>query len=120
MSDLPTNVVSFTNAGSFALEDYCDAYGRLLRVTGNVALDQNVPNPFNPETIIEFETAFRGPVQLVVYDGLGNEVARPIDEELPAGRRRVRFDARALASGVYTYKLVTGLQVLMRRMVVTK
>lgn len=120
LSGLPTNIVSFTNAGSFALEDYCDAYGRLLQLTGNVALDQNVPNPFNPETIIEFETAFKGPVLLVVYDGLGNEVARPIDEELPAGRRRVRFDARALASGVYTYKLVTGLQVLMRRMVVTK
>jgi hypothetical protein len=85
-----------------------------------VALEQNVPNPFNPETIIEFETAFEGQVVLAIYDGVGREVMRPVDEVLPAGRRRIRFDARDLPSGVYTYKLITGLQVLSRQMVVTK
>ncbi|HVZ41006.1 MAG TPA: choice-of-anchor D domain-containing protein [Candidatus Kapabacteria bacterium] len=120
MSNLPSNIVAVNEPGNFALEDYCDAYGRLLRVQGNVALDQNIPNPYNPETIIEFETAFQGHVLLAVYDGVGREVMRLVDEELPAGRRRVRCNASGLASGVYTYKLVTGLQVLTRRMIVTK
>lgn len=119
-ANLPSNIVATTEPGDFALEDYCDAHGRLLRVHGNIALEQNVPNPFNPETIIEFETAFEGHVVLAIYDGIGRELLRPVDEVLPPGRRRIRFDARDLPSGVYTYKLVTGLQVLTRQMVVTK
>jgi hypothetical protein len=120
VANVAPNIVARTNPGSFALEDYCDAYGRLLRVNGNVALEQNMPNPFNPETIIEFETAFEGRVTLAIYDAVGREVARPVDELLPAGRRRITFDARWLPSGVYTYRLITGLQVLSRQMVVTK
>jgi hypothetical protein len=120
VSNLPSNVTAETRRGDFALEDYCDAYGRLLRVSGNVALEQNHPNPFNPETVIEFETAFAGHVTLVVYDAIGNVVARPIDEVLPAGRRRITFDARDLSSGIYTYRLTTGLQVMTRQMVVRK
>jgi hypothetical protein len=119
-SGLPSNITAFTEPGDFALEDYCDAYGRLLGIQGNLALDQNAPNPFNPTTTIEFETPFQGHVLLVVYDGIGREIARLVDEELPAGRRRVRFDARDLPSGIYTYKLNIGLQVLSRQMVVTK
>jgi photosystem II stability/assembly factor-like uncharacterized protein len=119
-SGLPATITATTIPGAFVLADYCDAYGRLLRVRGDVALDQNIPNPFNPTTTIEFETAFDGPVRLTVYDELGREVKRLIDEQMPAGRRRVVVDASDLPSGIYTYRLTTGLQTLTRRMVVAK
>jgi hypothetical protein len=47
-------------------------------------------------------------------------VKRLIDEQMPAGRRRVVVDASDLPSGIYTYRLTTGLQTLTRRMVVAK
>jgi hypothetical protein len=119
-SGLPPTITPTAIPGAFVLADYCDAYGRLLRVRGDVALDQNIPNPFNPTATIEFETAFEGPVLLTVHDELGREVKRLIDETIPAGRRRVVMDATDLPSGVYTYRLTTGLQTLTRRMVVAK
>jgi hypothetical protein len=117
---LPNNTEGRTSSGSFALDDFCDAHGRLLHVTGDIELKQNVPNPFNPTTVIEYETAFAGPVLLTVHDGIGREVLRLVDREEPAGRRQIVLDARDLASGVYTYRLQTGLQVLTRRMIVTR
>lgn len=117
---LPANVTAITRSGEFALEDFCDAYGRLLRANGTVALKQNIPNPFNPTTTIEFETAFQSHVRLAVYDIVGREVMRPIDEEMPAGRRRIELSARDLPSGVYTYRLTTGLQTLERQMILSK
>ncbi|MEO6047185.1 MAG: T9SS type A sorting domain-containing protein, partial [Candidatus Kapaibacterium sp.] len=120
LSTLPASVTAITRAGEFALEDFCDAYGRLLRANGTVALKQNIPNPFNPTTTIEFETAFQSHVRLTVYDVVGREVMRPIDEEMPAGRRRIELNARDLPSGVYTYRLTTGLQTLERQMILSK
>lgn len=37
---------------------------------------QNYPNPFNPSTRIHYELPKDGPVQIIVYDVLGREVAR--------------------------------------------
>lgn len=106
--------------GNFVLEDYCDAYHRRLKVTGNIALLQNYPNPFNPKTNIEYETAFSGKIRLILYNSLGEVEQVLVDEYQPAGRRIYELDATKLPSGVYTYTLETGLQRLMRRLVVSK
>ena len=44
----------------------------------------------------------------VVYDVLGREVARLVQEELPAGTHRARFDAGNLPSGVYLCRIQAG------------
>ena len=72
------------------------------------ALRQNFPNPFNPSTEILFDLPEDAMVLLVVYDVLGREVARLVQEELPAGTHRVRFDAGNLPSGVYFYRIQAG------------
>jgi hypothetical protein len=118
--NLPTNVEGQSTAGDFALDDYCDAHGRLLEVNGIIELKQNVPNPFNPTTVIEFETAFTDHVVLTLHNDVGQEVGRLVDDVLPAGRRQITVNASNLPSGVYTYRLRTGLQVLSRQMIVTK
>ena len=91
--------------------------------TGNpsaLALAQNYPNPFRSETAIEYETAGPGRVRLSVFDVLGREVAVLVDAVEPAGTHRVRFDARALPSGLYVYRLTTASSTQARRMMVVR
>jgi hypothetical protein len=68
-------------------------------------LYQNYPNPFNPATIIRFELKQSGQTVLKIYDLLGKEVIRLVDEELPAGSYNVTFNANTLPSGIYFYRL---------------
>jgi hypothetical protein len=112
-------VTSESQPGAFLLADYCDAHARLLTTSGSIALEQNAPNPTSGVTTIELETAFDGPVLLALFDARGDEVARILDEWMPAGRRRIEVSTRDLPSGTYTYRMVTGMQTLTRRMVVT-
>lgn len=65
------------------------------------ALEQNYPNPFNPSTAISYTVGQRGMVSLAVYDVLGHEVARLVDEQKEAGTYQVHFDATGLTSGIY-------------------
>ncbi len=84
------------------------------------ALYQNYPNPFNPVTTIVFDLPKAGVAQLVIYDGLGQEVLRLLNESLPAGRHETPFYAQDLPSGIYYYRLKFEGQVLTKRMTVLK
>jgi hypothetical protein len=71
-------------------------------------VQQNYPNPFNPSTVIAYETPKRGHVSIKVYNTLGQEVASLVDEEKPAGKYQVEFNAVNLNSGIYFYKMRSG------------
>lgn len=83
-------------------------------------LFQNYPNPFNPFTTIKFTLKNVSRVELVVYDMLGAEVQRLVDEEKPAGEYRIPFNGTGLASGVYIYRLVAGDFVSVKKLVLLK
>jgi len=69
-------------------------------------LAQNYPNPFNPTTMIRFDLPASSVVTLCVVDGLGREIAAPVDGRLlQAGTYEIPFDGFRLASGIYTYFL---------------
>ena len=77
------------------------------------ALGQNYPNPFNPGTVIPYELAAAGYVQLEVLNVLGQHVATLVDGEQAAGSYRVRWDGTdaaggAVSAGVYLYRLTAG------------
>ena len=72
------------------------------------ALSQNYPNPFNPSTEIRFDLPEAVHVRLVVYDVIGREAARLVDEALPAGQHRATWDATGLPNGTYFYRLTAG------------
>jgi hypothetical protein len=69
---------------------------------------RNYPNPFTETTTIHYELADPAPVRLAVYDVLGREVARLVDEAQEAGFYDVTFDGRNLPVGVYVYRLQVG------------
>jgi len=83
-------------------------------------LAQNFPNPFNPETVIEFQLPQSGPVRLEVFSLLGAKVATLVDDRLEAGTYRQRFDASELPSGVYVYRLQAGGKALTRKMLLVR
>ncbi|MHC1736726.1 MAG: family 10 glycosylhydrolase [Ignavibacteriaceae bacterium] len=89
-------------------------------IADNFALEQNYPNPFNPSTFIVYSLEFRGEVSLRIYDILGNEVARLVEEKQEAGRHEVSFDGSRLPSGVYFYELRAGSYVSTKKMVLLK
>jgi hypothetical protein len=72
------------------------------------SLEQNYPNPFNPTTTIQFSIVDPQFTILKVFDLLGREVAVLVDEQKAPGNYEVSFDASALASGVYLYRLKAG------------
>ena len=51
-------------------------------------LEQNFPNPFNPTTTIYYQLPTDSRVSIVVYDLLGREVKRLVDETKEAGYHR--------------------------------
>ncbi len=83
-------------------------------------LTQNYPNPFNPSTKIDFTLVQNGFVSLTVYDAVGREVASPVQEHLNAGTYSAEFNGNGLASGVYFYRLISGTQVSMKKMILLK
>lgn len=83
-------------------------------------LSQNYPNPFNPSTNITYTVPKQSKVTLAVYDLLGKEVARLVDEVKPAGQYTVTFDAHNMTSGIYFYKLNNGENQLTKKMTLMK
>jgi hypothetical protein len=59
-------------------------------------------------------------VTLKVYDVLGNEIVRLVNEEKPAGEYQVEFDGSNLPSGVYFYQLKTGSFIQTKKMILLK
>ncbi len=117
---------------------FTDRYGRVIAVdsiktgvTGvdesvhEFALQQNHPNPFNPDTRIQFSVAKKGEVSLIVYSITGQRVRTLLSGEKAAGRYAIEWDgmdegARKVGSGVYIYVLKSGQQTLSRKMVIIR
>jgi hypothetical protein len=83
-------------------------------------LEQNYPNPFNPTTKIEYAIPAGGQVRISVFNALGEEVVRLVDEEEAAGYHSVSFDASGLPSGMYTYRISAGHYSAVRKMMLLK
>jgi len=88
-------------------------------------LAQNYPNPFNPMTKVEFGLVAPGRVSLRIYDAAGRLVRVLAEGDRPAGRYAELWDGcdasgRAVASGVYFYRLDAGAFTQTRKMILLR
>jgi len=87
---------------------------------GKFYLEQNYPNPFNPTSRIQYDVAEDGFVRLSVYNAFGQEVLVLVNGFQSAGSYEVNLDASGLASGVYIYRLQSGVDMSVKKMILMK
>ncbi len=90
------------------------------KISPEIELSQNFPNPFNPTTTIEYRVPAESKVTLKIIDVLGREVNTLVDGEVGAGVHRVPFDASKLSSGIYIYQLITNGKLYTKKMMLLK
>lgn len=83
-------------------------------------LMQNYPNPFNPVTTIKYSIPERAYVNLVIYDMLGKEVAKLVSEVKNQGVYSVTWNASALPTGLYFYRIQTDKFTSTKKMILIK
>ncbi len=89
------------------------------------ALYQNYPNPFNPSTQIDFYLPQASDVRLEIFNILGQKVTTLVDSRLGHGYHHVVWngqdsDNRAVATGIYFYRIETDGKVKTRKMLLLK
>ena len=105
---IPYSIPNFTiGVPSFAL---CvpTATETLTEVPAAYTLRPNYPNPFNPQTTIQYGLPQATSVRLVVSDAMGRRVRVLVEGRQSPGWHEVVFDASHLPSGVYFYRLEAG------------
>ncbi|MBN1349029.1 T9SS type A sorting domain-containing protein [candidate division KSB1 bacterium] len=108
--------------GSFS---YSSIIATELTVPQKFELYQNYPNPFNPETTIKYALPENGHVRLIIYDILGREVIRLVDECKPAGFYEVKWDGRnregiGVGAGVYIFSLFCNESARIKKLIMEK
>jgi photosystem II stability/assembly factor-like uncharacterized protein len=86
---------------------FCEADARRVLVGGSGILKID-PNPARDQVTIDIETAAAGVTTLSLYNGLGQEIGRPLEREIPAGRSSIVVELGDLPDGIYFAVLRSG------------
>jgi len=94
-------------------------------IPDQVTLQQNHPNPFNPETIIKYSLPQSSYVRLTIYNILGQRVITLVDEYQRPGAKEVFWDgkdedSKQVANGIYFYRIQTRDFVQSKKMLLVK
>lgn len=97
-------------------------------ILNDFILFQNYPNPFNSTTIIRFYLPENDNVTLIVYDILGKEVLKAINNqfmnsgwhEYVLNLDHLEKDSSAISSGVYLYSLKTSGGIKSKKMILLR
>ncbi len=114
------------NIASTVLSNASGIQANLSGMPQEFSLEQNYPNPFNPSTTIHYSIKERSPVQLTIFNQMGNTIQQLVNTTQSAGRYSVTWDGtneirEPVASGVYIYVLKTGINsVLSQKMLLIK
>lgn len=90
-----------------------------------VKLDNNYPNPFNPNTTIQYSIPNESTVTITVYDMLGKEINQLISQKRLAGNHSIQWnstdhDGNIASVGIYFYQLIADDFVITKKMVLMK
>ncbi|MEJ2052923.1 MAG: T9SS type A sorting domain-containing protein [Calditrichaceae bacterium] len=83
-------------------------------------LFQNYPNPFNPETTISYNLSESADVSLTIYNALGQEIDKLVEQHQSPGSYKYNWDAGNKPSGVYFCKLSAAGKSAIRKMLLVR
>lgn len=86
----------------------------------DIFLEQNKPNPFNSKTTISYTLKKPSWLHLAIYDIMGRQVVKLVDQKTDAGKHTIEIDATNWLPGIYFYKAKIGNQTLTKRMIIIK
>jgi len=97
----------------------------IATAAGSILSLKNFPNPFNPVTTISFDLASESKVSVSVYNLKGQKVKQLVNDQLSDGQHSVEWNGtdgnnKSVASGIYFYKISTGKDTDMRKMLLLK
>ncbi|MCK4965588.1 T9SS type A sorting domain-containing protein, partial [bacterium] len=95
------------------------------RIPIQFALENNYPNPFNPETTIKYSIAKTSRVTLTIYNVIGQKIKTIVDKEKQPGYYSVKWDGtndlgQKAASGIYIYRLQADNYIAAKKMIFLK
>tara|TARA_S200000501_G_C20808566_1_gene737332 strand:+ start:11 stop:1282 length:1272 start_codon:yes stop_codon:yes gene_type:complete len=81
-------------------------------IPNSFVLYNNYPNPFNPETVIDYDLPESGFVNITVYDINGRKIKELMNSSQSAGFKSVTWDAtnmmgQPISAGMYLYTIQT-------------
>ncbi len=105
--------------------DYIELYPTGINEQGNLnstvpELYQNFPNPCNNKTQFSYFLPEGCLVTLSIFDMLGNVISIQNINYQSKGKHEIVFDASALQSGIYFYKLTAGEHSAVKRMTIVR
>jgi len=76
-------------------------------------LYENIPNPFNSNTLIRYSVGSPGYVLLEIYNALGQKIFTLVDEDKPIGQHQVIWNGQddhglGVSTGLYFYRIELG------------
>ncbi|HLP15087.1 MAG TPA: carboxypeptidase regulatory-like domain-containing protein [Bacteroidota bacterium] len=89
-------------------------------VPADFTVGQNYPNPFNPSTKFSFTLPTSQYVTVGVYDLLGRQVASLVNSQMNAGSYTVEWNASAMTTGIYFYRVKAGATSIVKKMMLLK
>jgi len=92
----------------------------IVMTVSEFKLYQNLPNPFNPVTMINYQLPMISNVELSIYNVLGQKVATLVSEKQQAGLHQVKWDASGYATGIYFYRIITESYQDMKKMILVR
>ena len=107
------------------LSFYPQDSGNNIIPAGRISEVANYPNPFNPTTTIAFSLSTDSDVSINIYNIKGQKVKQLVKEQLEAGKHSVNWSGKdnsgkSVASGIYFYKISTGKDTDLRKMLLLK
>jgi len=86
----------------------------------SLSLSQNYPNPFNPSTLISYSLPEVSAVRLEVFNLQGQRIAVLVNGVQAAGQYQFNYDASALPTGLYVYRISTPYGSMSKKMTLMK
>jgi len=110
----------FTSAEEFEIDSVVAASGESyigVNIVEEYALLSNYPNPFNPETTLEYDLRASGTVELTIYNLMGQQIANLVNEHQRMGTYTINWAGldnagNPVGSGVYLAQLNTSNEVV--------